>query len=195
MPQNDRIYTETEDRHPSRTYYFATLSLSDTNTRAWRTRKKNHVKDLIRDYEPPETGTRIDGLTVIFDMEGVEGTCFGTPGNYQETLKKYIDDEYLPMCYGGTLIDPDICQGGTVSEEYYTLNTDYIDRMENATIPKGDKLSKEYIVDVPGSALRWEFMTQNHDIEFGVFFKQDSKKEAVISCQKLIVIRLQKTDS
>jgi hypothetical protein len=28
-------------------------------------------------------------------------------GNYQECLKKYIDDEHLPMCYGGTLTDPD----------------------------------------------------------------------------------------
>ncbi|CAG2186897.1 Retinal-binding protein [Mytilus edulis] len=246
-------------------------------------KEKNHVKDLIRDYEPPEvldkylagglvgqakdgstlrvelygrldmrgimnsvkksdlektkilhceaniedwkkrseqTGTRIDGLTVIFDMEGVGRHMLWTPGiqmylhmvkilednypemlkrllvingNYQETLKKYIDDEYLPMCYGGTLTDPDgnprcttkICQGGTVPEEYYTLNTDYIERMENATIPKGDKLSKEYIVDISGSALRWEFMTQNHDIEFGVFYKQDSKKEAVKSLSKV----------
>ncbi|XP_076106497.1 retinal-binding protein-like [Mytilus galloprovincialis] len=274
-------------------------------------KENNHVKDLIRDYKPPEvldkylagglvgqakdgstlrvelygrldmrgimnsvkksdlektkilhceaniedwkkrteqTGTRIDGLTVIFDMEGVGRHMLWTPGiqmylhmvkilednypemlkrllvinapgifpilyklckpliskdtknkieiiggNYQETLKKYIDDEYLPMCYGGTLTDPDgnprcaskICQGGTVPEEYYTLNTDYIDRMEKANIPKGDKLSKEYIVDIPGSALRWEFMTQNHDIEFGVFYKQDCKKEAVKSLSKV----------
>jgi hypothetical protein len=35
-----------------------------------------------------------------------------------------------------------ICQGGTVPEEYYTQNTDYTDSMENETISRGDKLSK-----------------------------------------------------
>ena len=48
-----------------------------------------------------------------------------------------------------------ICQGGTVPEEYYTQNTDYTDSMESETISRGDKLSKEIIVDVSGSALRY----------------------------------------
>jgi len=48
-----------------------------------------------------------------------------------------------------------ICQGGTVPEEYYTQNKDYTDSMESNAIPRGDKLSKEIIIDVPGSVLRY----------------------------------------
>jgi hypothetical protein len=33
--------------------------------------------------------------------------------------------------------------------------SNYTDSMENETISRGDKLSKEIIVDVPGSALRY----------------------------------------
>lgn len=209
-----------------------------------------HCETTIKDWEArsEQTGTRVDGLTVIFDMEGVGRHILWRPGiqmylymaqilednypemlkkllvinapaifpilyklckplvskdtrrkieilggNYQECLKKYIDDEHLPACYGGTLTDPDgnprcitkICQGGIVPEEYYTQNTDYTHSMENETIPKGDKLSKEIIVDVPGSALRWEFLTQNYDIDFGVFFNENDKKKAVVPMSKV----------
>nr|XP_022342458.1 retinal-binding protein-like isoform X1 [Crassostrea virginica] len=100
-------------------------------------------------------------------------------GDYTEYLLKYIDSSNLPACYGGSLTDPDgdptcktmIGYGGEVPEKYFLQNADFMEQMQLATVPRGDKLSIDVQVDQPGSILKWEFKTEDHDIGFGVFYQ------------------------
>ncbi|XP_063448788.1 retinal-binding protein-like isoform X2 [Mytilus trossulus] len=108
--------------------------------------------------------------------------------NYKDLLLSFIDVENLPACYGGTLTDPDgnpncttmICQGGPVPEEYYLDNTDLKDQMESVTVPRAGKIYIGAKVDRSFSVLSWEFQTENHDIEFGLFYEENEKYIPII---------------
>nr|CAG4719772.1 RALBP [Leptochiton asellus] len=193
-------------------------------------------------------GKRVDGLTVIFDMEGVSTKMLWKPGlqmylylvkvledNYPEMMKrmfvinaprifpllykicrplisddmknkihvmggdfkshllKYIDADQLAVIHGGTLSDPDgnprlatkVCQGGIVPESYYLNDQEQFVNMEAITVPKGEKVCREYIVEKPGSILRWEFKTEDFDIGFGVYFVKDDEQKYVVPMQRV----------
>ncbi|XP_025092683.1 retinal-binding protein-like isoform X2 [Pomacea canaliculata] len=195
-----------------------------------------------------KSGDRVDGLTVIFDMEGVTSRVLWRPGlqmylhlvkvlednypemmkrmfvvnaprifpllyklcrplisedtrnkihvlgsNFKDTLLKYIDAEELPMFLGGLKTDPDgnprcvtmICQGGEVPKEYYLLDNKDDDHMKTASISRGGKLCLSYQVDVAGSVLRWEFKTEDFDIDFGVFMVQGENSVPVVPLQRV----------
>ncbi|XP_052799680.1 SEC14-like protein 2 isoform X1 [Mya arenaria] len=104
-------------------------------------------------------------------------------GNYQEALLKEIDADQLPMCYGGTLTDPDgdprcrthINQGGIIPKEYYNQAVPH-SAMTCTTIGRGSTLQLEYEVHKPNSALRYEFLTEGYDVGFGVFRKSSRER-------------------
>ncbi|KAK7499112.1 hypothetical protein BaRGS_00009659 [Batillaria attramentaria] len=110
-----------------------------------------------------------------------------TPSNTKETLLKYIDAEELPAYLGGLKTDPDgnprcatmIGQGGPVPKEYYLQTSEGEDQMEIANVSRGSKVSLPFEISKPGSAIRWEFKTDDYDIGFGVFLKTDKGRKEV----------------
>ncbi|XP_063448781.1 retinal-binding protein-like [Mytilus trossulus] len=113
-------------------------------------------------------------------------------GDYKDLLLRYIDADNLPACYGGKLTDPDgnpncasmIGQGGPVPKEFYLENTDFNLQLQSATVPNGDKLYLEYIVEKTGSVLSWEFKTEEHDISFGLFLWENEKYKELLPIER-----------
>ncbi|KAK3084025.1 hypothetical protein FSP39_006958, partial [Pinctada imbricata] len=198
--------------------------------------------------ESQKRGYRVDGLTVIFDMEGVSTRMLWRPGiqmylhmvkvlednypemmrrllvinaprifpvlyklvrplisedmknkihilagNYSDYLKKYVDPDNLPMCYGGKLTDPDgnprcvtmICQGGDVPEEYFLQSSDLLAGMTKISVPRGEKVLIDFNVEKEGSILNWEFKTEDYDIGFGVLYKSDKGNVPVVPVSRV----------
>ncbi|XP_069789506.1 SEC14-like protein 2 isoform X2 [Narcine bancroftii] len=100
-------------------------------------------------------------------------------GNWKEVLLQNIDAEQLPAYYGGTLTDPDgnpkctskINFGGDVPKTYYILDSIKQQYENTVTVNRGSSFQSDYEILLPGSVLRWQFMTENADIGFGVYLK------------------------
>lgn len=108
--------------------------------------------------------------------------------NYQELLLRYVNEDNLPACYGGKLTDPDgnprcismICQGGNVPKEYYLQHPDNLSQMQSVTVPRGEKVYQEYLVDKPGSVISWEFQSEDHDVGFGLLYEENERYMTII---------------
>jgi len=203
--------------------------------------------DMWKD-KSKEMGKRVDGLTVIFDMENVGTKSLWRPGiqmylhlvkvlednypemmkrlfvvnaprifpllwkicrpmisedmknkihvlggNFREVLLQHIDEDQLPVFLGGIQTDPDgnprcsskICQGGEVPTEYYLGQNLDTDSMETTVVHKGHKFVLDFVVDQPGSILRWEFMTEDYDIGFGVYRKDNGSDVSVVEMSRV----------
>lgn len=108
----------------------------------------------------------------------------GKPYKWRETLLADIDPNELPVHWGGSKTDengdprcPDlICLGGDVPQSYYMAPANRLAESEDlqmGTVNKGGTLSVEKEVPMAGSALRWEFKTEDYDIGFAVYRKQE----------------------
>lgn len=204
----------------------------------------------VQDWERQSKilGRRVDGLTVIFDMEGVSTKMMWRPGlqmylhlvkilednypemlkrmfvinapiifpilyklarplisdemrnkihvlgaNYTDTLLEYIDADQLPAFLGGSLTDPDgnprcvtmINQGGEVPEKYFLDIKEIYEHMSVSTITRGDKLELDYLIEKPGSILRWEFKTEDYDIGFGVNHTENGVTTAILPMKRV----------
>uniref|UniRef100_A0A672GTJ2 SEC14-like protein 2 n=1 Tax=Salarias fasciatus TaxID=181472 RepID=A0A672GTJ2_SALFA len=99
--------------------------------------------------------------------------------NWQEVLLKYIDEEELPMIYGGKLTDPDgdprcrtkINHVGPVPPSYYVRDHVKVDYEQCLTVSRGSSQQLDFEILFPGCVLRWQFASQGADIGFGVFLK------------------------
>uniref|UniRef100_A0A146LVK3 SEC14-like protein 4 n=1 Tax=Lygus hesperus TaxID=30085 RepID=A0A146LVK3_LYGHE len=130
------------------------------------------VKNLLNDY----TLSKIH----IYKSE---------PHKWKPVLLENIAPDQLPEIYGGTMVDPDgnpacpskIKPGGKVPKSFYLKNqiveSDRKDEYKFTTVKKGDKLCLDFDVDTPGSFLRWGFLTDGHDIKFGIVKKDKTGKE------------------
>lgn len=107
-------------------------------------------------------------------------------GNYKEVLLKLIDADVLPKCYGGNRTDPDgnprcttvINQGGMIPKEFYNQSEPDI-KMTTSTIGRGSTLQLEYQITQPNSLLRWEFLSEDYDVGFGIYRRTiDSRQKA-----------------
>lgn len=190
---------------------------------------EDHLRDWARMSK--KLNKRIDGLTVIFDMDGVSSKMLWRPGlqmylhlvkllednypemlkqmfvvnaprifpilykicrpmvseetrhkihvlgtNFSSTLLQYIEADQLPAYLGGTKTDPDgdprcrtlICQGGEVPEEYYLNDQVNGEHLQVTSVARGGKHLVPVTVDTPDSVIRWEFRTENYDINFCV---------------------------
>ncbi|KAF6206778.1 hypothetical protein GE061_018014 [Apolygus lucorum] len=130
------------------------------------------VKNLLNDY----TLSKIH----IYKSE---------PHKWKPVLLENIAPDQLPEIYGGTMVDPDgnpscpskVKPGGKVPKSFYLKNqiveNDRKDEYKFTTVKKGDKLCLDFDVDTPGSFLRWGFLTDGHDIKFGIVKKDKTGKE------------------
>ena len=61
---------------------------------------------------------------------------------------------FVSCICGVFLIYFQIGYGGEVPEKYFLQNADFMEQMQLATVPRGDKLSIDVQVDQPGSILK-----------------------------------------
>jgi hypothetical protein len=109
-------------------------------------------------------------------------------GDYKEVLLKYISPDQLPAAYGGTRCEPDpyctkcINPGGDIPEEYYLMNLMEKEKneMEKVTVARGSTHLLPFQVEKPGSILKWEFMSTDHDIGYGWSRKQEEGEKEVV---------------
>ncbi|XP_057372737.1 SEC14-like protein 2 [Daphnia carinata] len=123
----------------------------------------------------------------IPECDALKIKLFGNNKNeWMPALLEEIDADQLPAHYGGTMTDPDgdpkcpskVVMGGKVPHSYYLCNKPPMakDYMETVNIMAGGSGRKKlkFKVDIAGSAISWEFMTEGGDIGFRVYSK-DSK--------------------
>ncbi|XP_006640494.2 SEC14-like lipid binding 8 [Lepisosteus oculatus] len=99
--------------------------------------------------------------------------------NWQEVLRKHIDPDQLPACYGGNLTDPDgdprcktmIKYGGDVPRSYYVRDSVKQQYDQTVSVSRGSSHQMECEILFPGCVLRWQFSSEGADIGFGVFIK------------------------
>nr|XP_042905844.1 SEC14-like protein 2 isoform X2 [Parasteatoda tepidariorum] len=118
------------------------------------------------------------------------------PEKVKETLLETIDADVLPAFLGGNRTDPDgdplcktfICHGGTIPTQYYLSKKSIKqeDNVEYLCVLRNSQVEIVVNVEVPGSALMWEFETTNKDIGFGVYFQTDAGEFIELICKKRI---------
>ncbi|KAL5478140.1 hypothetical protein EMCRGX_G025029 [Ephydatia muelleri] len=104
--------------------------------------------------------------------------------NWKEELLQYISPDQLPQAYGGTRCEPDpmctnfITVGGDIPPEYYLTNLTETSKedMESVLVSRGSSYEREFTVELPGTVIRWEFITNDHDISFGWYQKSGAKR-------------------
>ncbi|XP_046460797.1 SEC14-like protein 2 [Daphnia pulex] len=99
---------------------------------------------------------------------------------WSAALLKEIDADQLPVHYGGTMTDSKgdpkcsslISLGGEVPQSYYmeAIKPTPNKNMTSLSIPSGSKKKLEFKVIQSNSILKWEFMTEDGDIGFGVHY-------------------------
>ncbi|XP_057372739.1 SEC14-like protein 2 [Daphnia carinata] len=108
-------------------------------------------------------------------------SVFGFDKNeWSAALLKEIDADQLPVYYGGTMTDSNgdpkcsskICLGGEVPPSYYmeVVKPTPKEYMTSLTLSSGSKKKLEYKIIQTNSVLRWEFMTEEGDIGFGIHY-------------------------
>lgn len=113
--------------------------------------------------------------------------------NFKTNLLEYIDADNLPEYLGGEKRDPDgngrcislICQGGIVPNSYYLTELADENNLQIKTVPNREVFKLDFCITVVGAILKWEFMTEDHDILFGIVrIKENQEEEEVLSKQK-----------
>ena len=121
---------------------------------------------------------------------------FGKQG-WKETILSQLPAEVIPKYWGGTKVDADgnpkcpsiVCLGGKVPEFYYTQNkfsnSKNKSSMHTLNIGKGSCEKLEYKITIPNSKIKWEFLTDDYDIEFGLDYKGDSELEILFQHERV----------
>ncbi|KAJ8042969.1 SEC14-like protein 2 [Holothuria leucospilota] len=109
--------------------------------------------------------------------------------NWQKTILNYVDADILPKHWGGTKVDPDgdpmcpsiIRLGGKIPESYYVK--DHLKDNESLTklvMSKSSSKELKYAVDVPKSAIRYQFKTDEGEVSFGITYIQKGKQPVTV---------------
>ena len=116
---------------------------------------------------------------------------FGKDG-WQEAILAQLPAEVVPKCYGGTRVDPDgdpncpsiTNKGGKIPESYFIANrfSKSIDKstMKILNVAKGSTQVLDFQITIPNSKIKWEFITDDYDIEFGLDFKEGNLDPIVL---------------
>lgn len=116
--------------------------------------------------------------------------------NWKEELLEYIDADQLPVHWGGTQMGPDgdtkclhligAGHGTKVPQSYYLKSQELSSKhCLTHSVGRGSNLTLEYNVATPGSILRYEFRTKDHDLAFSVWRQDvDGSKVDVLEKQR-----------
>ncbi|KAI9561417.1 SEC14-like protein [Daphnia sinensis] len=97
---------------------------------------------------------------------------------WKAALLEDIDEDQLPVCYGGTLTDPDgnpncFNIGGEVPTSYYLNGESDVSYKKPLLISRGSKERLEHHVTNPNSILKWDFHSEDGDIAFAVYREKE----------------------
>ncbi|KZS17891.1 SEC14 protein 2 [Daphnia magna] len=117
-------------------------------------------------------------------------SVFGFDRNeWSVALLKEIDADQLPVYYGGTMTDSNgdskcsskVNMGEKVPSSYYLDVGRSVpkDDMTFFILTRGTKKKFEFKVVAANSTLKWEFMTEEGDIGFRVYYYAENEKEKV----------------
>jgi len=99
--------------------------------------------------------------------------------NFKEKLKDLVSEDTLLESYGGK-VKKEECNrlsfGGRIPKEFYKENDD---SLQHQYIKPGKSHTIEVTVDKVGSELSWEFITENHDVSFAVYYVDNGKNVVV----------------
>ncbi|CAL1296154.1 unnamed protein product [Larinioides sclopetarius] len=108
--------------------------------------------------------------------------------DFQEKLLKIIDADQLPAFLGGHRTDPDgnpLCKSfvnhaGVIPPKYFKnkCSRDFKNKIDVNKLCVQRMSAEEIEIQVkePGFLIEWEFEIQNRDIEFGIYFKDNTEK-------------------
>ncbi|EFX85378.1 hypothetical protein DAPPUDRAFT_222627 [Daphnia pulex] len=118
---------------------------------------------------------------------------------WSAALLKEIDADQLPVHFGGTMTDSKgdpkcsslISLGGEVPQSYYMEATKPYPKsyMTALTVPNCGKRKLEFKITQANSMLRWEFMTEEGDIGFRLYYVKSR------SGQKFDVVNMERVES
>ncbi|XP_038215832.1 SEC14-like protein 2 [Zerene cesonia] len=122
---------------------------------------------------------------------------FGTdPKKYQPQILALIDKEFLPVHYGGTMVDENgdpkcsalIKPGGKVPKSYYSRNIQEEDSQHytRVTVKTGEKHVVDLLCPDSESVLKWDVGVENHDIKFLIKKRDAEGNESVVHGPKKI---------
>ncbi|XP_063066055.1 SEC14-like protein 2 [Engraulis encrasicolus] len=145
--------------------------------------EENYPESLIRVFliKAPKIFPIAFNLVKHFLCEETRRKILVLGGNWKDVLRKHIDEDQLPVAYGGTLTDPDgdpycrtkIKYGGVVPRSYYVQDSIKVQYDQTVTISRGSSYQLECEVLSPNNMLRWQFASESADIGFGVFLKRN----------------------
>ncbi|XP_046633880.1 SEC14-like protein 2 isoform X4 [Daphnia pulicaria] len=116
---------------------------------------------------------------------------------WSAALLKEIDADQLPVHFGGTMTDSKgdpkcsslISLGGEVPQSYYMEATKPYPKsyMTTLTVPNFGKRKLEFKITQANSMLRWEFMTEEGDISFRLYYvkSKGGKKFDVVNMERV----------
>ncbi|EFX85496.1 hypothetical protein DAPPUDRAFT_300430 [Daphnia pulex] len=113
---------------------------------------------------------------------------------WSAALLKEIDAEQLPAQYGGTLTDLKASDpskftiGGEVPKSYYlkVVKPSTKSYMTSLSVSKGNKKKLEFQITTTNSLLKWEFMTEEADIGFSIYYlKANGEKGYLVTPEKI----------
>ncbi|XP_046633860.1 SEC14-like protein 2 [Daphnia pulicaria] len=107
---------------------------------------------------------------------------------WKAALLTEIDAEELPACYGGKKTDPDgnpncatlVNMGGVVPKSYYFSGKSDTTNKTPLTVANGSKEHLEFQVKRAGDVLKWDFHTEEGDIAFALYKKQDGELNPIV---------------
>jgi len=105
--------------------------------------------------------------------------------NWKERLKEIIPEHALLEEYGGKVKRSEcknLSFGGRIPKEFYKENDD---SLQHQYIKPGKSHTIEVQVEKSGSELSWEFVTENHDISFGVYYVENGNNVAVVASERI----------
>jgi len=103
--------------------------------------------------------------------------------NWKTQMQEQIPLETLPELYGGKAKDlGSVKFGGRVPKEFYKQNDE---TLEKAYIKAGKKFTIEVQVSKVPSELLWEFVTEDHDIGFGVYLQEGNDEVYVVPTERI----------
>lgn len=107
---------------------------------------------------------------------------------WKAALLEDIAADQLPVCYGGTMTDPDgnpncitkVSMGGEVPKSYYLNGKSSTNDKKCLSISSGSKEHLEFQVKNAGTILKWDFHSEESDIAFAVYRKQGNEMIPVV---------------
>jgi len=105
--------------------------------------------------------------------------------SWRTQLKEYFNDDSLLESYGGTLKKEDCVDanfGGRINRDLYKENDD---SLQHQFVKPGKNYTVELTVDKEGSELAYEFVTENHDISFGIYYLENGTNVSVVESERL----------